>query len=70
MVLSLINYEELTYHNGSYQYPVWAQAIGWSITGSTLLCIPGYAIFNFARADGESFTDVRDKATNSSSYNR
>lgn len=58
MILAFINYEPLTYHNGSYSYPAWAQAIGWSITGGTILCIPGYAIFNTLRADGESFVAV------------
>lgn len=60
MILALINYEPLTYHNGNYQYPFWAQAIGWSITGITLLCLPGYAIFNIVRADGETFSAVRE----------
>ena len=59
MILALINYEQLSYHNGNYQYPVWAQAIGWTITGGTLMCIPGYAIFNIVRADGASISEVR-----------
>lgn len=61
MILALINYQPLTYHNTNYEYPVWAHIIGWGITACTLLCIPAYAIFNICRADGSSFYEVKRK---------
>lgn len=59
MILALFNYEPLTYHNGKYIYPIWAHCIGWGITIATLLCVPGYAIFNVCRAEGTCFSEVR-----------
>jgi Sodium:neurotransmitter symporter family len=58
MILALINYEPLTYHNGNYIYPIWAQAIGWTTVAVTLLCIPAYAIFNVCRAEGSTIGEV------------
>lgn len=58
-VLSLINYEEPSYHNGRYKYPDWAYGIGWMFASFSLICIPGYAIINLLRADGHTFMEVR-----------
>lgn len=58
-ILGIINYKNVTY--GNYKYPDWAHAMGWSITASTLICIPVYAVFNIFRNEGESFMDVRLK---------
>lgn len=58
MILSLFNYQPLTYHNGSYKYPNWAHYIGWSITAFTILCIPAFALFNIFRAEGSTFYEV------------
>ncbi|XP_002064575.3 sodium- and chloride-dependent GABA transporter ine isoform X1 [Drosophila willistoni] len=54
-VLSLINYKEPTYHNGRYTYPDWAYGIGWMFASFSLICIPGYAVINFLRTDGNNF---------------
>ncbi|KAM8717970.1 hypothetical protein ACLKA7_004643 [Drosophila subpalustris] len=54
-VLSLINYKEPTYHNKRYTYPDWAYGIGWMFASFSLICIPGYALINFLRADGSGF---------------
>lgn len=61
MILALVNYEPLTYHNGKYIYPGWAHAIGWSIVAGTILCIPGYAIFSIIRSNGETLSEVNLK---------
>lgn len=57
-VLALFNYKPLTYQNGKYEYPYWAHLIGWLITGTTLICIPAFAIFNIYRAQGSSLIEV------------
>ncbi|XP_054083167.1 sodium- and chloride-dependent GABA transporter ine isoform X2 [Zeugodacus cucurbitae] len=56
-VLSLINYEEPSYHNGRYKYPDWAYGIGWMFASFSLICIPGYAVINLLRADGRTFME-------------
>lgn len=59
MILALINYQPLTYHNGNYKYPAWAHSIGWGTVVGTLTCIPGYAIFNIVRANGATLKEVK-----------
>lgn len=51
-IFSLINYEAPTYHNGKYIYPGWAHGLGWAITAASLICIPAFAIYQIARAEG------------------
>lgn len=58
-IFSLINYKKPTYHNGHYEYPEWAHALGWTITAIPLVCIPGYAIISILRAEGETFLEVK-----------
>ncbi|XP_058822979.1 sodium- and chloride-dependent GABA transporter ine isoform X2 [Topomyia yanbarensis] len=53
-IFSLINYEAPTYHNGQYIYPGWAHGLGWAITSASLICIPAFAIYQIARADGDT----------------
>nr|XP_012137290.1 PREDICTED: sodium- and chloride-dependent GABA transporter ine isoform X2 [Megachile rotundata] len=53
-VFSLIDYEPPTYHNGEYKYPWWAEAIGWGIASLSLICIPAFAIYEFAKANGNT----------------
>ncbi|PVD31393.1 hypothetical protein C0Q70_06805 [Pomacea canaliculata] len=50
MVFGLVNYTPLTYDG--YVYPVGASIIGWSIALSSILCIPGFAIYSLIRAKG------------------
>ncbi|CRL04725.1 CLUMA_CG017785, isoform A [Clunio marinus] len=54
MILALINYQPLTYHNGTYEYPFWAHIIGWGVVIATILCIPAFAIFNVYNNEGSS----------------
>ena len=39
---TVLEFEQPTY--GEYEFPVWALVIGWSITASSLVCIPVYAV--------------------------
>lgn len=57
----MIDYESPTYHNGKYQYPTWAIALGWLIAAASLICIPAYALIMIARADGKTFCEVSEQ---------
>ena len=50
MVFGLVNYMPLTYD--SYVYPPGATVIGWSIALSSILCIPGFALYSVLMAKG------------------
>ncbi|XP_046826895.1 sodium- and chloride-dependent GABA transporter ine isoform X1 [Vespa crabro] len=56
-VFSLIDYEPPTYRNGEYEYPWWAEAIGWGIASLSLICIPAFAIYVFIKSDGNTFSE-------------
>lgn len=55
----MINYDAPTYHNGQYVYPGWAHGLGWAITATSLVCIPAFAIYQIARAEGDTLGQVR-----------
>ncbi len=44
-------YHELTY-NRTYKYPSWAIAFGWSLSISSVICIPIYAIYKLLTTKG------------------
>jgi solute carrier family 6 dopamine transporter-like protein 3 len=50
MIYGLIGYEPLTYED--YVYPAWANALGWSIAGSSMLMIPLMAIYKLIVTPG------------------
>ncbi|KAG8230248.1 hypothetical protein J437_LFUL009786 [Ladona fulva] len=50
IVYGLIGYEPLTY--GDYVYPVWANVLGWLIAGSSVMMIPGVAIYKIIVTPG------------------
>ncbi|XP_037869253.1 sodium- and chloride-dependent GABA transporter ine isoform X2 [Bombyx mori] len=54
-VASLVDYTPPSYRQ--YQYPAWAQAIGWIIASLSLLCIPVYAVIVVFRAPGENLLE-------------
>ncbi|XP_057321913.1 sodium- and chloride-dependent GABA transporter ine-like [Microplitis mediator] len=56
-VFSLIDYQSPTYGNGAYQYPWWAEAVGWGIASLSLICIPAVAVYVLIRAEGVTFTE-------------
>ncbi|CAL1542901.1 unnamed protein product, partial [Lymnaea stagnalis] len=50
IVFGLVNYAPLE-HEG-YIYPVYANVLGWGIALSSILCIPGFAIYSMLAAKG------------------
>ena len=63
-IFSLINYKKPTYHNGHYEYPEWAHALGWCIAAISLVCVPAYAIVSIYRAEGDTYLEVRNETFN------
>jgi hypothetical protein len=53
---SLYDYEPLKY-GLHYVYPWWGQALGWFLALSSMLCIPGYAIWLYHVTPG-TFAEV------------
>lgn len=53
----LLDYEPLQYEN--YVYPGWANALGWAIAGSSVICIPTVAIYKLITAQGSFFERLR-----------
>jgi len=49
-IFYVVQYEPLVYMN--YRYPWWGEVIGWCMTMSSVLVIPGYAIFIFFKTKG------------------
>ncbi|KAH3883274.1 sodium-dependent dopamine transporter-like [Dreissena polymorpha] len=50
MIFGLVTYTPLEY--GDYTYPWQANFIGWCIALSSILCIPGFAIYQFTTVKG------------------
>ncbi|XP_050409081.1 sodium-dependent dopamine transporter [Patella vulgata] len=50
MIFGLVHYTPLTYDD--YTYPLSASLIGWAIALSSILCIPGFAIYSIITAKG------------------
>ncbi|XP_013384066.1 sodium-dependent dopamine transporter isoform X2 [Lingula anatina] len=50
MVFGLVKYEPLQYED--YQYPWWANMIGWFIACSSMVCIPAFAIYKLYSTPG------------------
>jgi solute carrier family 6 GABA transporter-like protein 1 len=40
----------------NYEYPWWGQLIGWFLALSSMLCIPGYAIYKYLNTTGDFST--------------
>lgn len=49
-IFSLVTYKPLTYNE--YSYPVWGQLIGWVLSLSSIMCIPGVMIFKIVTTEG------------------
>ncbi|CAB3235025.1 unnamed protein product [Arctia plantaginis] len=56
-VYGLLDYEPLQYED--YVYPGWANALGWAIAGSSVLCIPTVAIFKLLTTKGTFLERLR-----------
>ena len=50
MVFGLVTYTPLVYD--TYTYPVGATIIGWGIALSSILCIPGFALYQILISKG------------------
>jgi hypothetical protein len=59
IVYGLVGYEPLTYEQ--YVYPVWANVLGWIIAGSSIIMIPGTAVFKLVTTPG-TFMQVSYRA--------
>lgn len=46
----MVRYKDLEWQG--YQYPGWSIAVGWTLTLSSLCCIPAYAVYSIACAKG------------------
>lgn len=49
-VFSLLGYEDMM--AGEYIYPEWSINVGWALTASSILCIPGYILYLFCITPG------------------
>lgn len=54
-VFHCYKWEGLSYEKKPY--PTWAEFVGWGISLSSILMIPGFAVFNFYRAEGSSLSE-------------
>lgn len=52
MVFGLVKYEPLRIGAYNYDYPVWGHVFGWFLSLSSMLCIPGYAIYAWFTTQG------------------
>lgn len=50
IIYGLMGYEPLRYEN--YVYPAWANTLGWSIAGSSMIMIPAIAIYKLITTPG------------------
>ena len=58
-VFQLVTWENLVYQE--YHYPWWAHAVGYFMAGSSMLCIPGYAIWLWVTTPG-TWREVRQSS--------
>ncbi|CAK8682669.1 unnamed protein product [Clavelina lepadiformis] len=50
LIFSIVRYEPA--HYGKYNYPVWADAVGWLIALCSMVCIPATAVYALCFAKG------------------
>ena len=56
-LFSVVKYQSITYEGK--EYPIWAEALGWSIACCSMLCIPVTAVRMLLKTEG-SFFEVSD----------
>ena len=56
VLFQLVTWENLVYQD--YHYPWWAHAVGYFMAGSSMVCIPGYAIWLWVTTPG-TWREVR-----------
>jgi len=52
LIFGLVKYQPLRIDAYNYDYPVWGHIFGWFLSLSSMLCIPGYAIYLWIVTDG------------------
>ncbi|VDK21252.1 unnamed protein product, partial [Anisakis simplex] len=52
MAFGLAKYQPLRIDAYDYDYPAWGHIFGWFLSLSSMLCIPGYAIYIWMVTDG------------------
>lgn len=57
MIFGLVKYQPLRLAAYNYDFPVWGHIFGWFLSLSSMLCIPGYAIYIWIVTDG-TFSEV------------
>lgn len=57
LLYGIISFRPITY--GPYVYPPLANVIGWFVAGSSITCIPLFAVIGFIRADGSPIERLR-----------
>lgn len=50
LIFTLLGYEDML--GPEYEYPEWSTTVGWMLTLSSVLCIPGYMIVKFLCSSG------------------
>lgn len=58
-IFSLIEHETLKY--GDYDFPDWADAVGWCLTALSVFHIPFWAIVAVCMQEGSTIKEVRNK---------
>ncbi|XP_069088883.1 sodium- and chloride-dependent glycine transporter 1 isoform X1 [Pleurodeles waltl] len=61
LIFTVIQYRPITY--STYIYPTWAITLGFLMALSSVVCIPGYAIFRVCRSEGDTFLQRLKNAT-------
>ncbi|GFY50126.1 sodium-dependent serotonin transporter [Trichonephila inaurata madagascariensis] len=56
-IFAIVQYKDLTLND--YTYPKWAIGIGWILTASSLLCIPGYITYYLVTTPGTYLERLR-----------
>lgn len=59
IIFTVMTYQDLTY-NRTYKYPPWALKFGWTLSISSIICIPVYALYRFLVVGG-SFNERFDR---------
>ncbi|KJH48522.1 hypothetical protein DICVIV_05372 [Dictyocaulus viviparus] len=52
MIFGLVKYQPLRIAAYNYDYPLWGHVIGWFLSLSSMLCIPGYAVYAWFTTSG------------------
>ncbi|ETN83171.1 Sodium:neurotransmitter symporter family protein [Necator americanus] len=52
MIFGLVKYQPLRIAAYNYDYPFWGHVFGWFLSLSSMLCIPGYAIYAWVTTEG------------------